>query len=106
MVTSWLIRVAQRQAKKPLPTRRFLLAYFAIWSVLALWSALTIGIILGKSWWHTPFALQGVSKRTPFLWLSAAVFSAQTCLQRVLDGAYRGGELDREKREGKVLDEL
>jgi hypothetical protein len=60
-------------------------------------SALTIGLGIGKSMWHLAFAQQGIEKWTPFFLLVAGIASAQTELQKILDGSYRGGEADRSR---------
>jgi hypothetical protein len=97
LIAEWFVRMARSNAKRPLPTRGSLLAQFTLWSVLALVSALTIGIGIGKTLWHAPFSLWDMKNWTPFFLLIAGVASAQTQLQRILDGSYRGGEADRNR---------
>ena len=97
MITEWFVKMARSNAKKPLPTCGRLLAQFTFWSVIALVSALTIGIGIGKTLWRAPFSLWDMKNWTPFFLLIAGVASAQTRLQRILDGSYRGGEADRNR---------
>jgi hypothetical protein len=100
VITEWFIRMARNNAKRPLPTRRSLLVLFTLWSVIALGSALTVGIGIGKTLRHPPFRwLWEMQNWTPFFLLIAGVASAQTLLQRILDGAYRGGEADHSRLE-------
>jgi hypothetical protein len=99
VIAEWLIKAGRRNAKKPLPTRGSLLAQFTLWSVIALMSALTIGMVIGKTLWHPPFSLWDVKNWTPIFLLVASLASAQTQLQRILDGSYQGGEADRNRLE-------
>ena len=62
--------------------------------MIALVSALAIGMVIGKALWHAPFSLWDIKNWPPFFFLIAGVLSALTQLQLILGGAYRGGEAD------------
>jgi hypothetical protein len=105
MIIERFIQMARKNAKRPLPTRRSVLCNLALWSVSGLISALTIGLLIGKTVWHAPFDVWDPKNWAPFLLLIASVLWAFTQLRIILDGVYRGGSADTEER-GSVGSDL
>lgn len=85
---------AFKYAGQSLPTRRVLVRHLLMLLFTALLCMGEIGLIVGKSLWHTPFALQGVEKWVPFILLFSSAWGASDRLRRIIDGAYLGGAMD------------
>ncbi|MGD0796187.1 MAG: hypothetical protein ABR910_00565 [Acidobacteriaceae bacterium] len=77
--------------------RWMLLVKFPGWCSVAILSAVEVGIGIARSVWAGPFTFSDLGKWIPVLILAGAIAAAQAELQRVLDGAYFGGECDRNR---------
>jgi len=99
VTTETFIETRCTNAKKPLPTRRRLLTFFALWSGIALLSASNIGLCIGRAMWHSPFSMLDLKNWTPIFLLFAGIINALTQLQLILGGSYRGGAADEDTLE-------
>jgi hypothetical protein len=95
--SEWLIHTARHNASKPLPLRWMLLTKFTGCCVIALLSAVEIGMGIARSVWAVPFTFDDLARWAPFFILAGSIAAAQTQLQGLLDGAYFGGPCDRSR---------